>query len=508
MLRISHSGLSTGLIVLALVGCTDSPSPTDPSAASFSAAASLSEGADHIVVFSDAAVPADFENRVSTRGGTVTRHFDEVGVAVVSGLTDAAAADLASTPGVSGIERAMTVGPVADEEEADAANARHLIGASAMLAVEHPSTDAFDQLTDGEPSPTAAKYYSRQWNLRVIRADAAWAAKHPALGQQNVKVYLLDTGIDYTHPDLEGRVDLRRSISIVAPSDEEAMAAANGMLPFLDFHSHGTSVASLIVSNARLVAGVTQKTTLVAVKVHNRNNRAALNIPVYVEGIMYAARQSAEVIHLSIPAEFKRSEHPVWVEAINRATSYAHRRGAVLIAAAGNAMPPALPTDYDRDQDGFKFCNADHVICVSATAPKSATALDGEDIWASYSYYGISTIDFAGPGGSPLGSRTASTAVPLACSPWSQKFPDGRVRCAPGSTLWGNDPVWYSTGTSFGAAATSGLAALLVGTMGKNRPELIEAAIASSADDLGEPGKDRYFGNGRINVARAVDAPW
>jgi hypothetical protein len=245
----------------------------------------------------------------------------------------------------------------------------------------------------------------------------------------------------------------------------------------------------------------------VAVKVHDRFRSGP--IAAYVEGIMYAADNDADVIHLSIPASFNKREHPGLVAAINRATSYAYRKGAVIIAAAGNSMPPVLPTDFDHDQDGFKFCNAVHVLCVSATAPTSAAGREGPwanwDDAAPYSFYGRSTINVAGPGGGPIGTRIAATAVPLACSHWSHKFSDGLGRCSKGTAFWGNDPVWYSTGTSFGAAATSGLAALLVSMMGHGQPSQIRAVIEKSADDLGQPGTDPYYGKGRINVARAIE---
>jgi len=48
------------------------------------------------------------------------------------------------------------------------------------------------------------------------------------------------------------------------------------------------------------------------------------------------------------------------------------------------------------------------------------------------------------------------------------------------------------------------LAALLVSKLGKGQPDRIQTAIEHSADDLGEPGVDPYYGRGRINVARAL----
>jgi subtilisin family serine protease len=64
-------------------------------------------------------------------------------------------------------------------------------------------------------------------------------------------------------------------------------------------------------------------------------------------------------------------------------------------------------------------------------------------------------------------------------------------------------PVGQSAGTSFAAPHVAGLAALLVAQLGHGNPALIRARILESADDLGKPGTDPYYGKGRINVARA-----
>jgi len=59
-------------------------------------------------------------------------------------------------------------------------------------------------------------------------------------------------------------------------------------------------------------------------------------------------------------------------------------------------------------------------------------------------------------------------------------------------------------GTSFSAAHTTGLAALLVQQQGHRNSARIRERILQSADDLGQPGTDPYYGRGRINVARAL----
>ena len=174
-----------------------------------------------------------------------------------------------------------------------------------------------------------------------------------------------------------------------------------------------------------------------------------------------------------------------------------------MVAAAGNAALLG-DGDLDRDADRFRFCTAVHVLCVSATGPTAVAGVDGTweqmtwknvDAVAPYTNFGRSAIDVVGPGGTEL--KGDWTNVWLACSQVTEltrREKDSDV-CIGATT-----PIWPSTGTSF-AAATSGLAARLVSTIGKGRPDQIAAAITQSADDPGDLGTDLYYGEGRINVA-------
>jgi hypothetical protein len=495
MLHVARYTLAAASIALTLVGCQDATAPDDAPSA-LSAKPMMSSEAEAapsrlLVVFNGGHAPSDFGDRVSSLGGVVDTIFDNVGFAVASGLTAAAAQELRSAPGVSAVEPDLIVGADAVDEPP-----------AADLGV----ADATAVAIGSSPAPAGAAFYSRQWNLRAIGVDVAWAAG--LLGESSVRVAILDTGIDYLHDDLVGRVDLSRSTSLLhlshscpttdpgQPSgneDDEVRSTFPGRELFTDLHSHGTGVAALISSNARWLAGVTQRTTLFSVKVHDRFRRNCVSV--YLAGMIYAADQGADVIHLSIPLEFRKDSFPGIVAAVNRAASYAHRKGAVLVAAAGNDM-----ADFDHDATRFKFCNAVHVICVAATGPTSAAGLGGPwqnvDAVAPYTAFGRSTINVAGPGGT--GNPGDATTVWLVCSQ-TTLFPGAPQRpCRTGQK------IWSSTGTSFGAAATSGLAALLVSTIGKGHPDEVTAAIQQSADDLGQPGTDPYYGKGRINVARAV----
>ena len=378
-------------------------------------------------------------------------------------------------------------------------------------------------------SPADAEFYSsQQWNLKAIRAKAGWPTEPvPATPADEVLVAIVDTGIDYLHPDLGirrnadgspgdgGLVDLDKSTSLITevpagttcvgepglpyranrtrdPFNEIAEATARGRELVTDFHSHGTGVSGLIASQAHWLAGVTQRTTLFGVKVHGMGRTNCLSV--YLAGIRYAADEGADVIHLSIPLEFDELDprFPGAVSAINDALGYAHARGAVLVAAAGNAPAGSPPSNLDEGTT-FRFCEGNHVFCVSATGTDLVDLVE-EPYWdeiASYSNFG-SSIDVAGPGG------TAAVPVWLTCS---------RVTLfsgAPQAPCRAGDPTWTSTGTSFGAAATSGLAALLKGIDPDATPTRIEALIEDSAVDLGVQGFDVRFGEGRIDVKRAV----
>src|SRR6266571_3617706 len=441
MVRIARCTLAAASIILTLVGCQDAASPLRPrptgSKPSTSSVAALA-APRLLVVFTGDQAPSDFADRVAALGGVVDTIFDDVAFAVTSGLTEAAAQQLRSAPGVSAVEPDLILGAGDADEPA---------------AADLANADATEVAIGSSDAPTEAAFYSRQWNLRAIGADVAWAAGY--LGSPEVRVAILDTGIDYRHDDLAGRVDTLSSTSLLhlsrtcpttdpgQPSgdeDAEVRKMFPDRLPFTDLHSHGTAVAALIASNARLLAGVTQRTTLFSVKVHDRFRSNCISV--YLAGIVYAADHDADVIHLSIPLEFSKDAFPGIVAAVNRATSYAHRKGAVMVAAAGNDM-----ADFDHDGTRFKFCSAVHVICVSATAPTSAAGLDGPwqnvDAIAPYTAVGRSTITVAGPGG--MGTMGTATTVWLVCSGTT------RVGGNPGPCRTGSR-IWSSTGTSFGAA--------------------------------------------------------
>ena len=476
MKRHASCILTLSLVGLSLQGCQDHPALTEAAGQRMLAAsvASPASTGRFIVVFSSERVPADFGARVAQLGGSIENALDSIGVATVTGLSDAAAAELSATAHVRAVESDAITTPQGGEAAEDLPEQ----AANDIVAV-----------ADAIASPTAAQFYARQWNLRAVFAPEAWAAGY--LGSRDVKVAILDTGIDYLNPDLVGLVDLVHSKSFV-PEDVMPARYAD-RLPFSDLFWHGTAVASVVASNARVLAGLNQFVTLLAVKVADSTNNHTVGR--LISGIVYAADQGADVINLSRGSERHKSQSPGFVAAFQRAVNYAFRKGALVVSVPFNDA-----ADLDHNGNIVRMpCEAANAMCVSATGPTGAAGINGPwvdvDAIAPYSAFGRSAVSVAAPGGTgDVGQFRRMWVLCTTTPTQTTGAPACRAR----------QPVAQGAGTSFAAPHVAGLAALLVAQLGHGNPALIRARILQSADDLGDPGVDPYYGKGRINVARAL----
>jgi subtilisin family serine protease len=464
------------IAALTLQGCHDQRAPTALAGGGVLAASvtPAEPASRYLVLFAAERVPVDFGEHISRLGGSVEVRLDSIGVAAVTGLTEAAAAELVAEPGVLHVEPEVVMTMPDDS------------GAVAEEAASETFAPA-----DATASPTSAQFYPRQWNIRAVFADKAWEAGH--FGSRDVVVAILDTGIDYLHPDLEGLVDLARSTSFVPEDDAFIAERFPGRLPISDIRGHGTGTASIVASNAKVVAGINRDVTLIAVKIWNRVGQGT--VARLLSGIVHAADQGADVINVSGTETFDKSQNPGFLAAVERAANYAFRKGALLVGIAGNDA-----ADLDHSGDTVRMpCEAALAICASATGPTSAGTVNGPwvdvDARAPYSGFGRSAIDVAAPGGEIVPGQFRGVWLPCTTTPTETTvFPPCRAR----------QPLSQGRGTSWAAPHISGLAALLVAQLGHGNPALIRARILQSADDLGEPGTDPYYGKGRINIARAL----
>ena len=464
--------LSLATLVVAIAACADNPVEPRLARVAVPTAAMAGAGVSRSVVEFNGPVRKDFAARVAALGGTVDFVVENAGFAAVSGLSAQAAARLGQTSGIAAVYDDVTM----------------QLGSPGQVS-QAPVTDVSAM---SPTNPAGAAAFALQWNMRAINAPAAWAAGH--LGSSSVTAAILDTGIDYDNLDMNGLVDLSRSISFV-PSDDAILTALFPTRHKLDdLGGHGTLVASQVSSNGIAFAGVSSRTRLMGVKVIGQSGSASL--AGLFAGIMWAADHGADVANMSlgITNGVDKAGNGRFLGLFNRVFNYANRAGVVLVVAAGN---DAL--DLDRDGRLFAaFCESPHVICVSGTGPTSGTPFQGPwgnvDALGPYSDFGRQAITVAAPGGSAFGYVAALCARHwLVVVGQSITFP-----CNASLSILGG------AGTSGAAPHVTGVVAQLIAKYGKGKPSQIKQLLLNGVDDLGPPGADPAYGAGRVNLAKGL----
>lgn len=288
---------------------------------------------------------------------------------------------------------------------------------------------------------------SEQWHLPALRVFDAWNVSQG----KDVVVAVLDTGVDSTHPDLAGQV-------INGPDYAEHKNSQ-------DVFGHGTHVAGLIAAranNGQGVCGVAPQSKILSIKVLDEDGQGSIFS--IARGIKYAADYGVKnhckvVINLSLGGASR-------VDPINYAAGwYAARKGALLVAAAGNSNGAV------GSPARFKY-----FIAVSATDP--------QDNKAAFSCYGPE-VAIAAPGVKML-STMPTYHVPLNDHGYAQQYASMQ-------------------GTSMATPVVSGVAALIWSHHPDWTAEQVRAALQQSVKDIGAPGRDEYFGFGRIDALQAVE---
>lgn len=199
-------------------------------------------------------------------------------------------------------------------------------------------------------------YLSAQWGVTRIFAPEAWAV---SVGS-GVPVAVIDTGIDATHPDLQGQV---------LPGYDFVNADAD---PF-DDHGHGTRMAGIVAAragNAEGIAGIAPQAALLPVKVLDADGYGAYSA--VVSGIIYAVDNGARVLNLSLSGTVESA-------VLQDAVDYAAAHDVVVVAAAGN---------YGIDLPAYP---------AAARGAVAVSAINQDDARPSFSNFG-DWIDVAAPG--------------------------------------------------------------------------------------------------------------
>ncbi|WP_251548641.1 S8 family peptidase [Neobacillus muris] len=219
------------------------------------------------------------------------------------------------------------------------------------------------------PNEVNDTYYSGyQWNLPAIGTEDGWNITR---GSKNVKIAVVDTGVDLDHPDLAGR--LIEGYNAVDDNNNPD-----------DDNGHGTHVAGIIASktnNGEGVAGITWYNPIMPVKVMNSDGSGG-SFDV-AEGIRWAVDHGANVINLSL-GNYQSST------LLEDAISYALSKDVVVIAAAGNdntnqsSYPAAYPgvlgvAAVDSNGKRAEFSNyGDYIDIAAPGVDIASTYLQGE----------------------------------------------------------------------------------------------------------------------------------
>lgn len=410
------------------------------------------------------ALPANLGAMVGAAGGVLKRSHPEIGVAQATSSDPAFAAHLAGASGIQSVAQDTLV----QWTPTPAAAIR------GTLVLSHPPAPA--------PNPQGAFFYGCQWNLQQIDAPGAWA--QGAFGSTRAKVAVLDTGVDYNHQDLVGKIDLANSTSVITPGTSPCGSADETTI--YDYFFHGTFTSSQIVSNLIGIASVAPSSEVVMVKVLNCEGSGSFGD--VIAGIEYAAQlPHVDVINMSLGAEIPKAGNGALLDALGRAVLYARSQGKLVAAAAGNSA-----TD-------ITFTSPNVFVPAQSPGATAVYATNIQDTLASYSNYGTATWVGA-PGGDypdPFGPLPACPVIPAA----DQSFVLGACTAA---YCGGENFYLLGDGTSFASPLVAGVSALIDAVDGPPLtffPDYAKLILAATADPIG-PFTTYAFG--RVNASRAV----
>jgi Subtilisin-like serine proteases len=299
-------------------------------------------------------------------------------------------------------------------------------------------------------------YADAQWNVKMINAHLVWDAYITTIGDAafgyGVAVAVLDTGIDYTRPELYGKV--MYCINTVGPRLYKGMNLGKRA----DRNGHGTHAAGVIAASLDNVgvAGVAPRVRLVAVKVLSYSGIGFHSD--IAEGIVEAVKAGVKILSMSLGSPSDSS-------VLRDASFWAYQQGAIQIAAAGNSG------DGDSTTNNVAYpARYSWVIAVAAVDQN----------------YNVPTWSSDGPE-----VDVAASGVNILST-----YPGGRYA--------------YMSGTSVATPHVTSVVALIKAVrsalgLRPLTPDEMYYVLTSTAKDIGPPGFDVFSGYGLVDVYAAVN---
>ncbi len=460
-----------------------------------------------LIVWKNNQVPADAATNIQNAGGTLVYSYSQIGVAV------------ARSDSTSFRDKLM-----ASDKSIEGAAATGKLGAQAPDEAEFNQGEA--RVEPKSPAPGQDNLSGLQWDMEQIHAFEAHEIEG---GDPSVVVADVDTGLDFTHPDLAPNYDPANSIDCSSGTPQP-------LLPDNDQNGHGTHTAGTIAAalNTVGIVGVAPNVKIAGIK--SSNDDGFFFPEMVVCSYMWVASHNIAVTNNSYFADpwlFNCLNDPeqraIW-KAESRAIEHAMSKGTVVVAASGNfnndlskrnidaTSPDNSPSPIPRE-----VTNACKIVPVEVPGVIGVNA-DGNLVQkAYYSNYGVGVSQVIAPGGDRRFQITPKAPNGRVLSTWPAALFD------PSNPLMLEDcsvtpcaTYAYLQGTSMASPHVAGLAAL-VKSIGIQSPGAVTARINNTADShdcppsfnpgppfdfeahcAGGPGYNGFYGHGQVNALRAV----
>lgn len=446
------------------------------SAAIFSITTAFSSafGADnqnYIVLFNKNAVPSDAAKVVTKAGGNLVYSYPPIGVLIASSDNPSFRTNLLKDSRIAGASATTGFATQLDDDTED--------------------MPTFDNniLASGIPAPGNDNLSGLQWDMIQIHAPEARAING---GSRSIIVGDIDTGVDYTHPDLAPNVDFANSVSCIGGAPNQDPSA------WMDDNGHGTHTAGTIAAakNGVGIVGVAPNVKIAGIKAGNANG---FFFPeAVICAFMWSGSHPLQVTNNSYFADpwlfncrSDAEQRAIWT-AERRAIQYAISQGVTVVSSIGNAADDlAHPTQDATSPDDTnpvlrQIHNDCAVVPVEVPGVVGVTSNGNRQLKSFYSNYGVSTADVIAPGGDSILQRTAASPNGRVLSTWPASLltvtcpSTGRLVDASGATYC------YQQGTSMASPHVAGVAALIMST-GVTQPGAVSSKLQNTADKLDCP---------------------